>query len=234
MTYTIYPVGERAMAVQWGEGIDAQTNDTILGIFQWLRERNIPGVTDLIPAYQTLTLVYDPVLTRRMTGAPSAYEWLYGELRYLLEDQREMPLPPSRYLELPVCYDPSLGPDQAALCKEKGFSTEMLVHLHAGAEYKVYMIGFLPGFAYMGTVDDRIVIPRKREPVPHIPAGSVGIAGLQTGIYPVASPGGWHIIGRTPVTLFDPASEDPVYFRAGDRVRFVPITLDAYYGYTGH
>ncbi|TDW99223.1 5-oxoprolinase subunit PxpB [Dinghuibacter silviterrae] len=232
--YTIYPVGERALAIQWGEGIDEQTNDAILGIFQWLKEKKIPGVTDLIPAYQTLTLVYDPVQTRRVTGAPSAYEWLYGELRYLLEDQREMPLPPSRRIDLPVCYDPSLGPDQEALCRQKGVSPEVLVELHTRREYKVYMIGFLPGFAYMGMVDDRIAVPRKREPAKHIPPGSVGIAAVQTGIYPVSSPGGWHIIGRTPLALFDPASEDPVFFRAGDRVRFVPITLDAYYGYTGH
>lgn len=232
--YAIYPVGERALAVQWGEGIDEHTNEVILGIFQWLREKKVPGVTDLIPAYQSLTLVYDPVLTRRMTGAPSAYDWLYGELRRLLEDRREVPLVPRRHVEIPVCYDSTLGPDQASLCQERGVSVETLIGLHSRSEYKVYMIGFLPGFAYMGIVDERIATPRKREPVLHIPAGSVGIAGIQTGIYPVPSPGGWNIIGRTPMPLFDPASDDPVYLRAGDRVRFVPITLEVYHGYTSH
>lgn len=232
--YTIYPVGERALAVQWGERIDPATNDVILGLFHWLREKNIPGVTDLIPAYQSLTLVYDPVLTRRLTGAPSAYDWLYGTLRDLLEDPREMPLPPSRRLDIPVCYHPSLGPDQEALCRDREVSLESLVSIHSGPEYKIYMVGFLPGFAYMGIVDERIAAPRKREPVLHIPQGSVGIAGLQTGIYPVPSPGGWNIIGRTPLPLFDPGLEDPVFFRAGDRVRFVPITLEAYHGYTSH
>jgi inhibitor of KinA len=232
--YTIYPVGERALSIQWGEGIDERTNDTILGFFHWLREKKIPGVTDLIPAYQTLTLVYDPVLTRRLTGAPSAYEWLYGELRFLLEDTRDMPRTSPRHIDLPVCYDPVLGPDQEALCRQKGISSDTLIALHSRPEYKVYMIGFLPGFAYMGMVDERIATPRKREPAPHIPAGSVGIAALQTGIYPVSSPGGWHIIGRTPLPLLDPLSDDPVFFRAGDRVRFVPITLEAFYGYTGH
>lgn len=234
MSYTIYPVGERALAVQWGESVDEPTNEVILGITELVREAKIPGVTDLIPAYQTLTLVYDPVQVRRWTGAPSAYDWVYGELRLLLEDLREVPLPTSRTVEMPVCYDPVFGPDQAVICKDRGLTPDVLIELHSRTEYKVYMIGFLPGFAYMGMVDERIASPRKREPVMHIPVGSVGIAGIQTGIYPVPSPGGWNIIGRTPVTLFDPAAADPVLLRAGDRVRFVPITLEAYHGYTSH
>ena len=234
MSYTIYPVGERALAVQWGEGVDEPTNEVILGITELVREAKIPGVTDLIPAYQTLTLVYDPVSVRKSTGASSAYDWVYGELRLLLEDLRELPRAPVRTVEIPVCYDPSFGPDQATICRDRGLTPESLIGLHARVEYKVYMIGFLPGFAYMGLVDERIAAPRKREPVLHIPAGSVGIAGIQTGVYPVPSPGGWNIIGRTPVTLFDPMAADPVLLRAGDRVRFVPITLDAYHGYTSH
>lgn len=234
MSYTIYPVGERALAVQWGESADEQTNEVIQGIAELVREANIPGVTDLIPAYQTLTLVYDPVQVRKSTGAPSAYDWVHGEIRLLLEDLRDIPTPSSRSIEIPVCYDPSFGPDQALICRDRAVSTDTLVSLHSRLEYKVYMIGFLPGFAYMGMVDERITSPRKREPVMHIPAGSVGIAGIQTGIYPVSSPGGWNIIGRTPVALFDPAAADPVLLRAGDRVRFVPITLEAYHGYTSH
>ena len=235
MSYTIYRVGERALAMQWGEVVDEATNEVILGITELVREAKIPGVTDLIPAYQTLTLVYDPVVVRKLPGAASAYDWVYGALRSLLEDLRDLPRPHHpRTVEIPVCYDPSFGPDQAAVCKERGLAAEVLIGLHSRPEYKVYMIGFLPGFAYMGMVDERIAAPRKRAPALHIPAGSVGIAGIQTGIYPVPSPGGWNIIGRTPVPLFDPAATDPVLLKAGDRVRFVPITLDAYHGYTSH
>jgi inhibitor of KinA len=120
------------------------------------------------------------------------------------------------------------------LSRERGLSTETVVNLHSKSIYRVYMVGFLPGFAYMGKVDERIATPRKKEPVLNIPAGSVGIAGIQTGVYPVSSPGGWNIIGRTPMSMFDPRSSDPVLLRGGDRVKFIPISLDTYHGYTSH
>lgn len=232
--HTIYPVGERAIAVQWGEVIDEKTNDSILSLFQWLKEKNIHGITDLIPAYQSLTLVYDPVVIRKQQRVSSAFDWLHRELSSILDEPEDLPQVPSRQVDIPVCYDPSLGPDLGALSREKGLSMEAVVHIHSKSIYRVYMIGFLPGFAYMGIVDERIAAPRKREPVLHIEPGSVGIAGIQTGVYPLASPGGWHIIGRTPMRLFDARSPDPVYLRGGDKVRFIPISLEEYHGYTSH
>ena len=232
--YTIYPVGERALSIQWGEGIDEATNDHILRLFQLLKEKNLPGITDLIPAYQSLTLVYDPVFIRKCLATPSAYAWLRKEVEYILDEEEELPPVPSRLMEIPVCYDPSVAPDLGAVSRDRGLSAETVVNLHSKSMYRVYMIGFLPGFAYMGKVDERIAAPRKKEPVLNIPAGSVGIAGVQTGVYPVSSPGGWNIIGRTPMSLFDQRSRDPVLLRGGDRVKFIPISLDTYHGYTSH
>jgi inhibitor of KinA len=232
--YTIYPVGERAVTIDWGDIVDEKTNDRILGLFQWIQERKIPGVTDLVPAYQSLMVVYDPVYIRKQTATPSAYGWIRETLEEILSDQRDMPVLPSRALEIPVCYDASLAPDLIALSKDRSVPVDTLIALHAGRSYRVYMLGFLPGFPYMGRVDERIAAPRKREPVPLIPRGSVGIAGLQTGIYPMDSPGGWHIIGRCPLPLFDPEGPGPAYLRAGDTVTFIPITLEAFYGYTSY
>ena len=135
----------------------------------------------------------------------------------------------AQHIEIPICYDPSLAPDLFKLAEERKLAPEIVVHLHSGKPYRVYMIGFLPGFAYMGKVDERITMPRKNNPSIEVPAGSVGIAGEQTGIYPVNSPGGWNIIGQTPMRLFDARNNDPVLLKAGDEVQFVPITLQQFH-----
>jgi inhibitor of KinA len=130
----------------------------------------------------------------------------------------------AREIQVPVCYSGRFAPDMQLLCKQKGLSTEEVVHLHCSRIYRVYMLGFLPGFTYMGKVDERIAIERKERPRSEVPAGSVGIAGVQTGIYPMDSPGGWQIIGRTPLQLFTKQSEHPVLFAPGDRVKFYSIS----------
>ena len=136
-----------------------------------------------------------------------------------------------RNVMVPVCYSRKYGLDLDAISEHTKLPVEEIIHLHTATKYKVYMIGFLPGFAYMGDVDDSIAVLRKPEPRTRIEAGSVGIAGKQTGIYPLASPGGWQIIGRTPVILFDTKKETPAFFRAGDEVQFYPITEDEFNHY---
>ena len=133
----------------------------------------------------------------------------------------------TRLIRIPVCYDPELAPDLLSFCAEKRIDREELIQIHTSREYKIYMMGFLPGFAYMGEVDERIVAPRKQQPV-NVTAGCVGIAGKQTGIYPLDSPGGWQIIGKTPWKLFDTEREEPVLLRAGDRVKFYEISKEDY------
>jgi inhibitor of KinA len=233
-SYTVYPVGDTAMTIQWGEGIDEHTNQVVLALFQLLKDRAIPGVTDIIPAYNSLMLVYEPGYIRANMEVSSAYDWMHGELLRSVTQLKELPATDSRYVEIPVCYDVTLGPDLSALSLARNVPVEEVVQRHAQPVYRVYMIGFLPGFPYMGTVDPVIATQRKREPSLHIAKGSVGIAGMQTGIYPLESPGGWNIIGRTPLELFDPQGGRPVYLNPGDRVKFIPISLEAYHGYTGY
>jgi inhibitor of KinA len=136
-----------------------------------------------------------------------------------------------RILEIPVCYAKPFAPDLETLALQNQLTTEEVIQLHTAKVYRVYMIGFLPGFAYMGKVDHRIAAPRKSQPRTNIPAGSVGIAGEQTGIYPLVSPGGWNIIGQTPLKLFDAARPDPVLFQPGDRVHFYSISQNEFENY---
>jgi inhibitor of KinA len=138
--------------------------------------------------------------------------------------EKAIPLPAGekKPVPVPICYGGRFGPDLEPVSRTKGISTEELIHLHCSSAYRVYMVGFLPGFAYLGKVDPRLDMPRKAIPVP-VPAGSVGIVGGQSGIYPLNSPGGWHILGRTPLKLFDPLGEIPIRLRTGDLVQFLPI-----------
>ena len=231
MEAVLFPLGDRAVTVRWGEGIDEEAHNRVLDLFEYLSHTPVPGVLDLIPAYNSLTIVYDPVEIRM--GAPDARAWIQTRIESLLRarsgpaaDRDRVREPATfRTVEVPVCYDAEFCIGSLPL------PTAEIASIHSAMTYKVYMLGFLPGFAYMGTVDARITFPRKAQPAPLVPAGSVGIAGLQTGIYPLDSPGGWNIIGRTPLRLFDADSPDPVFFRPGDRVRFLPITQEAYYAY---
>jgi inhibitor of KinA len=150
--------------------------------------------------------------------------WLEAETRDIAARLEPRPGPPGAVVEVPVCYGGELGPDLAAVAQFGACSEEDVITMHADVTYRVYMLGFVPGFAYMGSVDDRIAAPRRATPRTVVPPGSVAIAGRQTGVYPIATPGGWNIIGRTPMKLFDPNRQQPSCFRAGDSVRFKPIT----------
>ena len=221
--YTVYPVGDRAVTIQWGEEISERINQMVLALFDRFREHPLPGVTDLVPAYNSLMFVHDLLypqeeIVSAIDRAVKGLEVLPGA---------------SRVVEIPVCYDLTLGPDLPLVAATGKIPIEEVIQKHSERTYRVYMIGFMPGFPYMGTVDPLIATPRKKEPASHIPSGSVGIAGLQTGIYPIDSPGGWNIVGRTPLRLFDPALENPVYLQPGDEVKFIPIPLDTYHEYTG-
>jgi inhibitor of KinA len=223
--YHIYPCGDHAVTIELGDTVNIEINQKIIFLFRYLKELNIYGVRDVIPAYHTLTLVYDLALLKKQHPKDSVYEVMKAQLQKAFDVMKEAPAATTKLVEIPVCYDPLLAPDIVSLAAEHNLSVEEVVKLHTEKTYRVYMTGFLPGFAYMGTVDDKINTPRKQQPRTLVPAGSVGIAGEQTGIYPFDSPGGWQLIGQTPVIMFDAMREEPCYLRAGDEVRFYAVTF---------
>jgi KipI family sensor histidine kinase inhibitor len=214
-------LGDRALVVILGQGIDPGVNDKVHKLASMLRSRRLPGVHDLVPAYATVTVHYDPAAWSGGKGPP--YEALSREILRIWKSAGAAPSPQPRLVEIPVCYGGSFGPDLAEVAALCALSEEEVIARHTAATYRVYMIGFSPGFAYLGGLDATIAAPRRATPRTLVPAGSVGIAGMQTGIYPLASPGGWQIIGRTPERLFLPTQEPPCLLAPGDRLRFVSI-----------
>lgn len=182
------------------------------------------GQLDIIVAYSSLTIIYDPAAARKsLPAASTVFEQVKLQLaaafeKSVLQQESEAPI-----VRIPVCYAAEFAPDMGSLAAEKGLSIQEIIDLHTAPVYRVYTIGFLPGFCYLASLDDKLVTARKQAPVP-VAAGSVGIAGAQTGIYPMNSPGGWNIIGRTPIQLFNATSEELVKLKPGDRVQFYSIS----------
>jgi KipI family sensor histidine kinase inhibitor len=216
----IVAAGDAALVVELPQRIDPAINARLVALAETIRERCGSAVTDAVVGYCTLTVYFDPVRVD-----PT---WLEGEMRTLASEAEGASQEDGRRVDVPVCYGGDLGPDLEDVAARIGGSEEEVIALHAGREYRVYVVGFVPGFAYMATVDDRLALPRRSTPRTKVPAGSVAIAAGQTGIYPMETPGGWHILGRTPLKPFDPRREEPVLFKPGDRVRFVPIPRDEY------
>ncbi len=224
----IYSLGDQALTIEWSAAIEEAANDKVMQAFQYWQKNPIAGVTDLIPAYSSLTLVYDAAIIQQQSRGLSPFTWLSQKINStpIAETaQKELIAP----LIVPVCYDPSLAPDLEFAAQFAKLTKEEFVQLHSSKVYKVYMLGFLPGFAYMASVDEKIRLPRKDSPRKSVAAGSVGIAGEQTGVYPLDAPGGWQLIGKTPLRMFDISKEDPCFFKPGDQVKFEPISLDAFH-----
>jgi len=225
-SFSIFPLGDSAITIELGNCINEQFNIKTIAIQDWLQARPFPGRLDVIAAYSSVTVFYDPAgaFLAGVGGSKGVYAWLEGLLRQAWEEALpgSATVDPKRHLEIPVCYEGEYAPDLEAVATQKGLSPDEVIRLHTREAYRVYMVGFLPGFPYLGRLDDRLGIARKPQPRA-VPAGGVGIAGMQTGIYPLNSPGGWWIIGRTPVRLFDAGANPPVLLRAGDQVRFRSI-----------
>ena len=225
-SYSIFPLGDSAITIDLGNCIDEYLNIKSIAIHEWLAAQPFPGLKDIITSYSSVTIFYNPaeLVPAGIAGSDGAYSWLEGLLLRAWEETGTLPemAAEGRIVEIPVCYEGEYAPDLEGVAAQKGLSPEAIVDLHVAGTYRVYMIGFLPGFPYLGRLDDRLGIPRKPQPET-VRAGGVGIAGMQTGIYPLDSPGGWWIIGRTPVKLFDAGAGSPALLRAGDRVRFRPI-----------
>jgi inhibitor of KinA len=224
VNFNIFPLGDSAATIDLGNFIREDLNDKVLAMQQWLNEHRFEGFTDSITAYSSLSVFYDPVtVSRKHPSVPGAFEFVSERLREAWQESSPRPDKPSEPVRIPVCYEGEYAPDLLSLAAERDISAAEIIHLHCSRVYRVYMIGFLPGFAYLGEISEQLAVNRKPRPVP-VSRGSVGITGRQTGIYPLDSPGGWHIIGRTPVVLFNPESEIPVKLKIGDRVEFYPIT----------
>jgi inhibitor of KinA len=222
------PLGDHAILVTLGDTIDEATHRRVRAAVSALDAARLPGVIDLVPAFASVAVHYDPA----RVGAPAAdgtpYDTLARRVEELLGDLAHEALPPARLVEIPVCYGGELGPDLDDVAQRHAMAADEVIRVHTGPTYLVYMVGFMPGFAYLGGLSDRIATPRRSSPRAAVPAGTVGIGGSQTGVYPLVSPGGWNLIGRTPRRIFDIAREDPALLGTGDRVRFRAITREEF------
>ena len=207
---TIAPLGDGALTVTWPGSVSMVTHRQVRLAVQRVRAANLAAVRDLVPAYTTLSIFYDCVT--------AGYEALAGQVRALVEEGAvDSELFPGREHRIRVVYD---GPDLPEVARATGLTVDEVIARHAARWYDVYLVGFVPGWAYLGELDGALFLPRRGAPRQRVPAGSVAIAGAQTGVYPFATPGGWHLIGRTDVRVFDPTHEPPALFQVGDRVRF--------------
>ena len=216
----ILAAGDRALVVEFGNEIDPRINRLVHNLRLKILEMNVAGIEELVPSYRSLLIVYEPAVVS------------YPELRQLVEtldkNLPEAPLAPPKVHFVPVVYGGEHGPDLADVAAVNRLTQEEVISVHQEPEYMIYMFGFAPGFPYLGGMSPLIATPRLEVPRTRIPAGSVGIAGSQTGIYPLESPGGWRLIGRTPVKLYDPSREPQVLFSVGEYVKFFRISGEEY------
>jgi inhibitor of KinA len=203
------------VVVEFEDRIDPSINSLVIALADALGGLRIPGVRDIVPTFRSVTVYFDPLRTDVAR--------LERELILAADESEAHPSAPAPALRIPVCYGGEYGPDLPIVAAYARLTEAEVIALHSSATYRVFMLGFVPGFAYMGVVDDRIAAPRLNTPRTRVPAGSVGIAGRQTGVYPMDTPGGWLLIGRTSARPFNPASEQPFLFRAGDHVQFYVV-----------
>ncbi|MBX9403638.1 5-oxoprolinase subunit PxpB [Lysobacter sp. BMK333-48F3] len=218
------PLADDAWLLRLGERIDDAVNARVHAFVARLRRQPPPWLRDLVPAYASLALFFDP----RIVDAETALDWLSAQWLSHDHDLADGPVEALREVEIPVAYGGEYGPDLDESAAELGLSPQQLIQRHADAEYRVAMIGFAPGFPYLSGLDPALALPRLSTPRTAVAAGSVAIGGAQTGIYPRPGPGGWRLLGRTPLALFDAGRAAPTLLLPGDRVRFVPIDADAF------
>jgi len=236
--YRIFPVGDSALVIDYGNIIDISVHKKIVALFHYIRKNPPEAVVEAAPAYSSLYVHYDVFFLRKKNQRLTAYEQIKVQMEKIINNKLAGESTEPRLIQIPVCYDDEFGIDLKTIAGKKNISPDEIVRIHYSKTYHVFMLGFLPGFAYMGEVDEKIAVSRHQQPRKKIDAGSVGIAGKQTGIYPLSSPGGWQIIGRTPLKLFDA----PVYtsgndnessahltlLQPGDMVNFYPINRQEY------
>jgi inhibitor of KinA len=225
--FSFIQISESSLLISFGNVIHEEVHADVMRVKAAIELNPFPGFVETVPAYTSLAVYYNPVEVERKNETVAAT--VLQTLQQLLEKDSAEQIPPTGTLvELPVCYDPALAPDLHTTAESLNLSVEELINIHSGKTYEVFMIGFTPGFPYMGTVDERIFTQRKTQPRLKVEPGSVAIAGNQTGIYPFATPGGWNIIGRTPLLLFDRHQSNPFLLKAGDEVKFRQISKEEF------
>jgi inhibitor of KinA len=220
----IFPLGDSALTVEFGAEISVELNKRVVAFARHFEQNPFPGLIEAVPAYSSATIFYDVATVRRaFTEFPTAFAAVQDLAAVAIDVTETMGLETGRLVKIPVRFDNDSALDLAYVAKKCGLSPVEVIEIFIGATYRVFMLGFLPGFAYMGAVDERITTERRSSPRDSVPAGSIGIAGRQTGIYSLASPGGWQIIGRTDSELFTPENSTPCLLRPGDEVRFIEL-----------
>jgi len=230
-SFSVQPINESSILLRFGNSIDVHTHQQLMQAKQYIEQKPFPGFVETVPAYNTLAVYYNPVEVVQ-TAATIAASVEQTVRNILANAKSPTASTTTQLIEIPVCYDDDFAPDLAETAGNLQLSKEALIQLHSSKTYYVYMLGFTPGFPYMGKTDERIVTKRKQQPRLAVVPGSVAIAGEQTGIYPFATPGGWNIIGRTPLQLFDRHKTNPFLLKAGDEVQFKPITQDEFEQYS--
>lgn len=212
--------GDSAIVMEFGDTIEKEINAKIAAVVENLKKKNIDGILDILPTYRSILINYDPVKI--------SYGEMVETLNGLSKSDKAKESDEVRLIEIPTLYGKEYGPDIDFVAENANLSVDEVIKIHSGTDYLVYMMGFIPGFTYLGGLDPRIATPRLKSPRLKIEPGSVGIAGSQTGMYPLESPGGWQLIGRTPLKLFDDTKEPPVFIQAGDYIRYVSIDKEEY------
>ena len=211
----VLDAGDSCLVAEFGTTVDRALNSKVQALKSALAKSSVKGLVELVPTYRSLAVYYDPCALKR--------EDLKNRIEHLSENLGTSGSEAGRVVSIPVCYGGEFGPDLENVCAHTGLSKEEVISRHTGRDTYCFMLGFTPGFAYLGGMDEALATPRLENPRTVIPAGSVGIAGKQTGIYPIDSPGGWQLIGRTPLAVFDPLRTPPTLVEAGDWVRFEAV-----------
>lgn len=217
--FRLVAAGDSVLILEFEERIDPEINARAIALARDIERRRFAGLRDVVPTYRSVAIFFDPLRTD--------LDRLVPEIKALASPSAGA-VHAGAPVDVPVCYGGELGPDLADVARFAGCSEERVMEIHVATVYRVYMLGFVPGFAYMGSVDPQIRMPRHSTPRMRVPIGSVGIAGFQTGVYPMETPGGWRLIGRTPLRPFDANREHPFLFQAGDSVRFTPISREIF------
>ncbi|WP_068673338.1 5-oxoprolinase subunit PxpB [Oceanobacillus sp. Castelsardo] len=218
--FQIEPFGDCGIRVQLGNSISREINAKVRSLSWFLEKENIRGVLEWIPTYAAVSIYYEPYVI--------TFEELKKQVESLEERLEKITLPPAYVIKIPVIYGGDAGPDLEHVATHNGLNMDEVIHIHTSSDYLIYMMGFTPGFPYLGGMSEKVATPRLKEPRLKIPVGSVGIAGSQTGVYPMETPGGWQIIGRTPVKLYEPMRNKPILLKAGNYIRFVQVTESEY------